>query len=146
MISGFGHMNIAVRNLEASMDFYINKMGMELAFQIHDEEGKLMVTYLIMPDGNFLELIGGGPRLKNDSAMKAIAAGHLCFEVLDINEAIAKINELGLEIVGGPRTGRDKNSQVFITDPDGNRIELMQMDPKSPQRQAQAKIKRQSGL
>jgi len=133
----FGHINIGVKDIDRSIEFYCGKLGLKMAFQIHNEEGKLMVTYLMLPDGNFVELILMGPAQREKEDAKALSAGHICFEVDSMEETLALLKEAGIEIVGGPRIGRDLNHQCFITDPDGNRIEMMQLDPESPQRKNQ---------
>jgi lactoylglutathione lyase len=38
-----------------------------------------------------------------------------------------------VEIDVEPKTGADNNTQAWIHDPDGNKIELMQISPDSPQ-------------
>jgi lactoylglutathione lyase len=55
----------------------------------------------------------------------------------------ATLDELaagGLEITGSPKQGLDSNLQYWISDPDGNPIELMQMMPTSPQAAADASM------
>ncbi|MCL2832172.1 MAG: VOC family protein [Treponema sp.] len=142
IVKRFGHINLAVKNLDKSIEFYCDKLGLKLAFQIHNEEGKLMVTYLMLPDGNFVELIQMGPAQQEKPDAKAITAGHMCFEVDNMEETLAYFKEKGIEIVGGPRVGRDLNHQCFIADPDGNRIEMMQLSPESPQRKSQREVKK----
>ena len=136
----FGHINIHVKDIDKSVDFYCAKLGLKMAFQIHDEEGNLKVTYLMLPDGNFIELILMGKEQREKEGAKAFNAGHICFEVDCIEETIAYFKEAGINIVGGPQRGRDLNHQCFICDPDGNRIEMMQMDPESPQRKSRREL------
>lgn len=40
-------------------------------------------------------------------------------------------------------TGRDNNRQVWVNDPDGNRVELMEMSPASKQAEAIARLRGQ---
>ena len=138
MVKAWGHINITVRDLDKTIDFYTKILGLKFAFQIKDEEGNIVVTYLSMADGNFVELIHGK---KMAEGAKAFNAAHMCFEVDSLEETMSFFKENGVEIVGGPREGRDKNLQCFITDPDGNRIEMMQMSPDSPQRKCQKEIR-----
>ena len=44
--------------------------------------------------------------------------------------------QAGVEIDVMPRQGKDLNWQMWIRDPDGNRIEIMQIDPNAPQAKA----------
>jgi lactoylglutathione lyase len=48
------------------------------------------------------------------------------------------LGERGLKIEGEPTRGLDGNFQYWIADPDGNRIELMQINPESPHATADA--------
>ena len=136
MVKAFGHINIGVKDLDKAIDFYSKILGLDFAFQIKNEEGEIVVTYMSTPDGKFVELIHA-KKMPEDK--KAFHNAHMCFEVDDLEAAMNFLKENNVEIVGGPRQGRDKNHQCFITDPDGNRIELMQMHPESPQRESQKK-------
>jgi lactoylglutathione lyase len=62
---------------------------------------------------------------------------HYCLTVDDLPATLQELADRGLEI-SGPRFGLDGNWQYWVTDPDGNRIELMQMMPDSKQAAADA--------
>ena len=51
-------------------------------------------------------------------------ASHVAFQVEDFEDAIKKLNELGINIEDGPGERFDGQRFLFIRDPDGNRIEL----------------------
>lgn len=51
----------------------------------------------------------------------------------DVRAAAAALEAAGIALRDVPRQGRDKNWQCWVDDPDGHRIELMQIDPASPQ-------------
>ena len=57
---------------------------------------------------------------------------HMCFKIDDLPAYVAQLRERGIE-VSEPTRGSDHNLQAWVHDPDGNAIELMQIDPSSPQ-------------
>jgi len=139
MISGFGHVNLGVSDIDKMVEFYTDVIGLTKAFELKNDEGNVFGVYMLLPDGNYIEFI---KRAKvQEPPVSAFTAGHLCFEVEDINKAKEIIDGKGIEIIwGGMKLGKDKNWQIFINDPENNKIELMQMDPESPQRLGQAKM------
>ena len=62
-----------------------------------------------------------------------VGFNHLCFQVDDINTSVQKIRDAGYPVDVEPRHGADHNWQAWVTDPNGIRIELMQIMPGSPQ-------------
>jgi len=59
---------------------------------------------------------------------------HLCLLTNDLNGVVEHLKQDGVVIEQELRVGLDYNSQAWVRDPDGNSIELMQPDEKSPQR------------
>jgi len=140
MVQAFGHVNLGVSDLEKMVGFYTKVLGFKDVFRLTDADGNMFGAYIMLPDGNFLEFI----QRKNvsENVVPAFNAGHLCFEVDDINKQKEIIDANGIEIIfKGVIQGRDKNWQFFINDPENNKIEFMQMDPESPQRISQAALK-----
>jgi catechol 2,3-dioxygenase-like lactoylglutathione lyase family enzyme len=52
-------------------------------------------------------------------------ASHLALEVDDFDGYLAELRERGIVLVGGPRDRGDGVQQAYVTDPDGNVIEIM---------------------
>ncbi|MCL5946946.1 MAG: VOC family protein [Chloroflexi bacterium] len=133
MINGIGHVAFRVSNLEAAKRFYCDILGFRHAFDM-DREGKPWITYIYINNGQFIELFpdDSGEDLTNRGSYR-----HFQLEVDDIVQTITELERRGLPSTGvSPRRGRDGNLQYWVTDPDGNRIELMQVEPDSLQRQA----------
>ena len=87
-------------------------------------------------NGDFIEIFtngGDAPELpRNASGFK-----HLCLWVDDLEATLHDLKSKGLDVdPNNIRTGRSKCRQYFITDPDGLRIELMQLMPDSKQAEA----------
>jgi lactoylglutathione lyase len=64
---------------------------------------------------------------------QSIGYAHLCLAVDDIHTTAAAITAAGIPLDRPISQGRDGNFQAWIVDPDGNRIELMQISPNSMQ-------------
>jgi lactoylglutathione lyase len=136
MITGIGHIAITCKDIDKSLDFYTRILGLPEAFRMHNDDGTLWMVYLETGSGGFVELFtkgGARPEIPgNVSGFK-----HLCLWVDDIETTLRDLKTKGLDVdPDGIRTGRSKCRQYFIADPDGVRIELMQLMPESLQAQA----------
>ena len=133
MITGIAHNAVTVRNMEESLRFYTEALGFKKAFEIrHPETGEPWIVYLGVAPGQFLELFYGGA-VESPWRDALIGFNHFCFEVDDIFQTVERIRAVGCPIDVEPNQGVDLNWQAWITDPNGIRIELMKIDPESPQ-------------
>ena len=128
MITGLAHICFTVADLEASIDFYGKKLGFKPAFDFINQEGKRFGIYLHMGGRNFIELFEGKP----DQSSKNQSYKHICLEVDEINATVAELSSQGIE-VSDAKMGSDNSWQAWLSDPDGNRIELHQYTPESKQ-------------
>jgi len=83
---------------------------------------------------DFIELFPDG-RVKGGAPAEH-AYRHLCLVVDDLEATLRDLASRGVAADGPARQGKDHNWQAWLTDPDGNRIELMQMSRESPQQAA----------
>jgi lactoylglutathione lyase len=99
------------------------------------------LIYLRITDDQFLEIF---PHAIGERAPPREANGlnHVCLTVDDLDGIVDQLAERGIPLTQGKKVGADGNLQAWIEDPDGNRIELMQMAPDSLQLEA---IRRLSG-
>lgn len=132
LYNGIGHVAFDCSDLEQSLDFYCNKMGFTRLMHLGDDENPWLV-YLKIAHGVYMELFPSGKGDVDPSAKHYYS--HLCLDVKDIAEAVRLLRERGVT-VEDPHMGMDGNYQAWLADPDGNRIELMQMMPDSMQRKA----------
>lgn len=132
MILGLGHVAFRISNLERSLDFYCNKLGLTEAFRLNDEQGNPWIVYIKINDDNFIELFPGGQQ-RVEIPGGAVAYSHICLRVDDMQATLKQLAERGLPTPGEAKLGKDGNYQYWLTDPDGNRIELMQIMPDSLQ-------------
>jgi lactoylglutathione lyase len=128
MIKRIAHTAFTVADMEKAMGFYCGVLGFSKAFSLADDKGNPWIEYIKISDGQFIELFYGNP-----SANGSQSYSHLCLEVDDINEVAEAIKAKGAVLDVEPNQGKDLNWQCWVRDPDGNRIEFMQMNPESPQ-------------
>ena len=98
----------------------------------HKDE--VWLIYLEISPNNFIELFpaepGLPPAICDDNH---IGYTHLSLEVEDINEAYEEMVAAGVNITSEVSLGIDFTYQFWLTDPDGNRIEMMQYTDRSMQ-------------
>jgi lactoylglutathione lyase len=127
---------IRVRDLEESLDFFCNKLGLIESHRMDSENGRFTLVYLHAPldakqaaemSTPLIELTynwdteeyGGGRNF-----------GHLAFEVDNIYETCQKLMDAGVLINRPPRDGH----MAFIRSPDKISIELLQKgEPLAPE-------------
>jgi catechol 2,3-dioxygenase-like lactoylglutathione lyase family enzyme len=138
VITGIGHVAFRVTDLHRALDFYCAKLGLREAFRLEREgEPSPWIVYLQIAPDCFIELFPGAS--ERDSQPNSSAGyNHFCLAVDDMDATLRRLADNGLPIPGEPQLGLDRNWQYWVTDPDGNRIELMQVMPDSPQAAANA--------
>ena len=122
------HTMIRVHDLNESLDFFCNKLGLMESHRVDSEQGRFTLVYLYAPlDANqalerqapLIELTynwdtedyGGGRNF-----------GHLAFEVDNIYTTCQKLMDAGVLINRPPRDGH----MAFVRSPDAISIELLQ--------------------
>ncbi len=126
MITGIAHSCFTVSDLERSIAFYRDGLGLKPAFDFTDENGRRFGLDLHAGGRNFIELFEGnlGDRADGQSFR------HVCLEVDDIQATVHDLRERGVEVTD-PKLGGDQSWQAWIADPDGNRFELHQYTSQS---------------
>ena len=134
------HVALKVKDVDKSLDFYVKRLGLDEMFRLH-REGKLWIVYLRITDDQYLELFPDGI---GDRAPGRDTTGmnHLCLGVDDLDALIVELTRAGIKLTVNKKMGADYNYQAWIEDPDGNRIELMQIMPKAMQLEAIASMKK----
>ena len=138
-ITGIGHAAIRVKDVDRTLAFYTGKLGFEEMFRL-ERDGRLWIIYLRINDDQYLEVF---PDAENDRAPDASRNGlnHICLTISSIDDALAELEAAGVPLMRPRTVGADGNPQAWIEDPDGNRVELMQMTPDSKQAEAIARLK-----
>jgi len=139
MITALGHVAFRVTDLDRALDFYCTILGCREAFRLdRDGEPSPWIVYLQIAPGHFIELFPGAAKVAPQPASDA-GYNHFCLLVDDIQATVRQLEARGLPSVGAPTKGLDNNWQYWVTDPDGNRIELMEIKPESPHAAADAR-------
>ncbi len=123
------HTMVRVTNLEQSLDFYCNKLGLKEVRRMENEKGRFTLVFLGANDNpeSQVELTyNWDPEVYTGGRN----FGHLAYEVDDIYATCDKLMKAGVTINRPPRDGR----MAFIRSPDNISIELLQKGgAKSPQ-------------
>ena len=135
MFKNLGHIAIRARDIEATTAFYRDILGMKEAFRMHDGEGATSTVYLHAAPGQFIEIFPGGTE-EREISNSTIGYSHLCIEVANAKEAYDQLRARGLQTDTEIKTGLSKCTMFWARDPDGNRIEFMELTPESLQAQA----------
>jgi catechol 2,3-dioxygenase-like lactoylglutathione lyase family enzyme len=121
MINGLAHVCFTVTDLDAAIRFYRDILGMRLAFEFRRPDGRPFGAYFHAGERTFIEVFLGD----HTPPAERQSFGHICLEVLDIQAAVAELRRQGVT-VSDPKLGADQSHQAWLSDPDGNRIELHQ--------------------
>ena len=122
------HTMVRVRDLDASLDFYVNKLGMVQVRRSDHEQGRFSLVYLAAPGDEGRAKSEKSPELEltwnwdPEAYTGGRNFGHMAFEVKDVYAACQKLMEGGVTINRPPRDGW----MAFIRSPDGISIELLQ--------------------
>ncbi len=125
----FLHTMIRVNDLEKSLDFYINKLGLIETKRHEVPAGKFTLIFLATAAGEAeIELTHNWDSEEEYQAGRNF--GHLAFEVDDIYQTCLNLQTSGVLINRPPRCGR----MAFVKSPDNISIELLQKgDALAPQ-------------
>jgi lactoylglutathione lyase len=117
---------IRVGNLQRSIDFYTQVLGMKLLRQQDYPDGKFTLAYLGYGDECAHTVIELTHNWDTDSYDLGNGFGHLAIEVNDVYDATAQIEERGGKIIreAGPMNA-GTTIIAFVEDPDGYAIELL---------------------
>lgn len=135
LFTSLGHIALRVKDIDRSVDFYTQKLRFPEMLRLFYDDGSLFLIYLRITDDQYLELFpyGAGDRAPGRDAT---AINHFCLTVENLDTVVADLVSSGVSITREIRTGPDGNRQAWIEDPDGNRIEMMEMSPAALQFQA----------
>lgn len=125
------HTMLRVGNLERSIQFYTNILGMSLLRQKEYPDGRFTLAFLGYGNEQENTAIELTFNWDTDSYDKGNAFGHLAIEVDDVYQAVAKIREQGGKVIrdAGPMNA-GTTIIAFVEDPDGYEIELLAPKPR----------------
>ena len=122
------HTMVRVTNVDQSLDFYCNKLGMKEVRRIDNEQGRFTLIFLAASDDETAGRENRAPLLElthnwdPENYGGGRNFGHLAYEVDDIYATCDRLMKSGVTINRPPRDGR----MAFIRSPDSISIELLQ--------------------
>ena len=115
------HTMVRVENLEASLKFYVDALGLRELRRSENTHGRFTLVFLAAPGDDTAqveltynwdpEALGGGRNF-----------GHLAYRVENIYETCQRLHDAGVVISRPPRDGH----MAFVRSPDNISIELLQ--------------------
>lgn len=125
------HTMVRVGNLDKSLDFYCNKLGLEELGRFDNEGGRFTLVFLA-PPGQHDAQIELTHNWDPETLGEGRNFGHLAYEVEDIYALCDRLLKAGVTINRPPRDGH----MAFVRSPDNVSIELLQkggaLAPKEP--------------
>ena len=115
------HTMVRIRNLEASMDFYCNKLGLVEVRRRDDEKGRYTNIFL-SASGDEDAMVEMTYNWDPEDYQGGRNFGHLAYSVENIYESCQRLMDGGVTINRPPRDGR----MAFVRSPDNISIELLQ--------------------
>lgn len=122
------HTMIRITNVDESLDFWCNKLGLQEVRRHENEKGRFTLIFLAAPG----DLAGSRERRAPELELTynwdpevysgGRNFGHLAYKVDDIYETCARLMAAGVTINRPPRDGY----MAFVRSPDGISIELLQ--------------------
>ncbi len=129
------HTMVRVRDLDESLDFYCNKLGLVELRRVDVKPARFTLVFLAAPGDTDAqvelthnwdpETLGGGRSF-----------GHLAYQVDDIYETCQKLMDAGVTINRPPRDGY----MAFVRSPDNISIELLQKGERLPSKEPWASM------
>ncbi|HWA19572.1 MAG TPA: VOC family protein [Devosia sp.] len=131
-----GHIALYVKDLARAVEFY-ERLGLREFLRLDQEPGVPWIAYLRVTDDLYIELFPTG----EDRPVGKARAGlnHLCLLTENIERTVSELAAAGISPdarFDPARIGVDNNRGFFVTDPDDNRIEIMEMGRNAIQSEA----------
>lgn len=122
------HTMVRVTDVEASLDFYCNKLGLEEIRRHENEKGRYTLIFLAAPQDKETSIAKRAPELEltynwdPEVYTGGRNFGHLAYKVANIYETCQRLMDNGVTINRPPRDG----NMAFVKSPDNISIEILQ--------------------
>jgi len=122
------HTMVRITDIDASLDFYCRKLGLEEVRRMDNEQGRYTLIFLAAPKDRESSEKNRAPELEltynwdPEDYKGGRNYGHLAYKVDDIYATCKRLMEGGVTINRPPRDGR----MAFVRSPDGISIEILQ--------------------
>ena len=140
VVAGLSHAAIRTRDIQESIRYYTENLGLQEAFRMYAEDGSLATVYLFLAPGQYLELFANGMRDRGPVGAETVGFCHLCLMTRNIRQSYEAVREKGGPLDSDIRRGKSRCLMFWTHDPDGTQIEIMEMPPESFQAQADQRL------
>jgi lactoylglutathione lyase len=127
----FGHVAFKVADVERSVRWYEDAFGAKKIFHAKPDGERPELMFLEFAKGQCVEFFTNGKNRVEQPA-EPIGYLHFCLLVDDLSGALKHLAAMNVKADRRPFIGRAGQEIAFISDPDGNIIELMQIPVESP--------------
>ena len=123
------HVGISVKDMNSAIAFYTKTMGFREAYTLRDGNGNPTMAYIQVSRETFLELAPA-------NANRPPGFSHVGIEADDVRAIAARLRQGGAQVTD-PRLAENTGATLAnVTDPEGLRVEFLQLNPDSLQRKA----------
>ena len=136
------HTMVRVADIDASLDFYVAKLGLKEVRRYENKEGRFTLIFLAAPEDEHAGITDKAPLLEltynwdPEVYGEGRNFGHLAYEVDDIYVTCERLMKNGVTINRPPRDGY----MAFIRSPDNISIELLQQGKPLPKQEPWASM------
>ena len=136
------HTMVRVKDLDASLDFYCNKLGLTEVRRTENDKGRYTLVFLAAPKDAEQSKKTQAPLVEltynwdPENYTGGRNFGHLAYRVDDIYAACQHMMDNGVVINRPPRDGR----MAFVRSPDGISVELLQEGDSLPSQEPWASM------
>jgi methylmalonyl-CoA/ethylmalonyl-CoA epimerase len=134
MIKKISHIAIVVPKLEDALEFWIDTLGLPLSHVEHVPDQDVDVAF--MPSGEseieLMEPIGAESGVARFMSKRGPGIHHICFEVDDIEEMLARIKDAGVPLINEVPTIGTGGKKIAFVHPKGTGgvlVELYELTP-----------------
>jgi lactoylglutathione lyase len=127
------HTMLRVRDLERSLAFYVDQLGMTLCRREDYPDGRFTLAFVGYGSEHTAHTLELTHNWETDGYEHGTAYGHVALLVPDVREAVAFLQARGVTVQRAPGPMAHRSPQrsapeviAFIADPDGYRIELIE--------------------
>ncbi len=125
------HTMLRVGDMDKSIDFYVNNLGMNLIRRkdyLHGEFTLAFIGYGSEKENAVIELTHNWGK-KSEDYVLGDKYGHIAIGVKDIQGICQRLEDNGCKVTTKPKTMKNSTTVLaFVEDPDGYKIELIERD------------------
>jgi len=125
----FGHVAFKVADAERSERWNADAFGAKKIYHVEAQGERPELMFLEFANGQCIELFPGGKNMLA-SPPDPIGYIHFCLVLDNLEQAIEHLANMNIKL-DRKFIGRAKQRIAFVSDPDGNSIELMEIPPES---------------